>query len=53
MVNQPIGNHGLGVFWCDYMALVSFLSGGYNLHWFWDALGKVTFVSFIKQTFIY
>ena len=28
-----------------------FLSGGYNLHWFSDALGLVTFVYFIKQTF--
>ena len=30
---------------------ICFLSGGYNLHRFYDALGLVTFVSFIKQTF--
>ena len=30
---------------------MSFLSGGYNLHRFCDALRLVTFVSFIKQTF--
>ena len=33
------------------MGAVSFHSGGYNLHWFSDALRLVTFVSFIKQTF--
>ena len=52
MVNQPIGNHGLRVFWCGRglvlwwnrgvrMALVSFLSGGYNLHRFSDAIGLI------------
>ena len=31
--------------------MLSFLSGGYNLHRFADALHLITFVSFIKQTF--
>ena len=33
--------------------LIDFLSGGYNLHQFSDALCLVTFVSFIKQHFVY
>ena len=55
MSHQPIGNHGLRIFWYGQIspwaspsrlsnvriALVSFLSGGYNLHRFSDAIGLV------------
>ena len=59
MSHHPIGNHGLrNLSWAaplrlsdGRLALVSFLSGGYNLHRFSDTLRLVTFVSFIKQTF--
>ena len=27
MVNQPIGNHGLGIFWCDLFDLGPLLQG--------------------------
>ena len=27
MVNQPIGNHGLGIFWCGQINLGSLLQG--------------------------
>ena len=63
MSHQPIGNHGLRIFLCvqispwappsrlsdGSLALVSFLSGGYNLHRFSEVLHPDTFVSFIKQ----
>ena len=57
VLHQPIGNHGLRIFWYGQispwappsrlsdvgMALLSFLSGGYNLHWFSDAIGLVCY----------
>ena len=42
MVNQPIGNHGLGIFWCGRIDLGPLLQGQTRI-----AKGKSAYNSFI------
>ena len=33
MKNQPVGNHGVGIFWCMKSAYNSFIIGPRGLEW--------------------